>query len=89
LSSRANRSEVVVSLFLILLVTAVFFASAFGSCRERVFDDRRDPCEDQAPMECLPETIEQADSSNFVRYRYCACMTVDGMALGYIAAEER
>jgi hypothetical protein len=46
------------------------------------------PCEDQAPPECIDETIEQADSSQFARYRYCACMTDDG-AKGYLATIDR
>lgn len=46
-----------------------------------------DPCHDQLPPECIAETVEQASSSQFAHYVYCGCMTVDGTALGYVAAD--
>lgn len=46
-----------------------------------------DPCGDQAPPECIADTVEQASSSQFIHYVYCGCVTVDGIALGYVAAD--
>ena len=46
------------------------------------------PCEEQPPIECIAETIEQASSSQFEHYVYCACVTDDGLSKGYVAASK-
>lgn len=47
------------------------------------------PCEEQPPIECIADTIEQASSSQFEHYVYCACVTDDGLSKGYVAAIKR
>lgn len=47
------------------------------------------PCEEQPPIECIANTIEQASSSQFEHYVYCACVTDDGLSKGYVAAIKR
>lgn len=62
---------------------------AFAFCSSDTDRQTPRPCEDQAPVGCLQETIEQASSSQFVHYVYCGCVTDDGLALGYLAATKR
>lgn len=68
-----------------LLLVMVVVAHLLVDCSPMEWHQQT-PCEDQAPPECFEDTVEQASSSQFSRYRYCACMTDDG-AKGYIAAD--
>jgi hypothetical protein len=74
-------------LVVVALVCAVVVAHLVVDCGPGGGFRQQTPCEDQAPPECVDETIEQASVSQFVRYRYCACMTYEGLAKGYIAAD--
>ena len=66
------------------MIVGIFFAVSDDGDDEVV--DHETPCEEQAPPECLRETIEQAMDSQFVHYCYCACMTTEGLGKGYVAS---
>ena len=68
---------------MLILFTAILFRP--DGCQSSVPDD---PCRDQAPLECLANTVEQASSSQFEHYVYCACVTDDGESKGYVAADK-
>jgi hypothetical protein len=85
-ATRAFWVFVVLVMAVVMLVTWLAIRYDWGGeLRQR----EQTPCEDQAPQECVGETIEQASSSQFIHYSYCACMTDDGLAKGYIAARVR
>lgn len=83
-----HRAWVFLTLLCAFLVVVTWLALTYG-WGDGLQRRQETPCEDQAPPECIDETIEQASSSQFVRYRYCACMTTEGAAKGYIAADTR
>jgi hypothetical protein len=64
----------------------VVVAAKSAGCQDGTQQAPPLPCEDQAPRECLVDTVEQATSSQFENYVYCACMTDDGQSRGYVAA---
>jgi hypothetical protein len=85
-SLRAIAFAVVTILVLALFVAILFQPEGCDQWRRPALDS---PCEDQAPSECLVDTIEQASSSQFEHYVYCACVTVEGLSKGYVAASKR
>jgi hypothetical protein len=81
---RRTRLFLGIVIILILLgIVAVLLVLA-GDGNDEVVDHET-PCEEQAPPDCLRETIEQAVDSQFVHYCYCACMTTEGLSKGYVA----
>lgn len=79
-------------MFAVLLIVIVVIVTWFAVRHDWGDEMRRQqeiPCEEQAPSECIGETIEQATESQFIYYVYCACMTDEGFAKGYIAARPR
>jgi hypothetical protein len=80
-----SRAGVVALATCAILVTGLFLAilAQPDGCQSEAPGT---PCEDQAPPECLVKTIEQATSSQFEHYVYCACVTVEGLSKGYVAA---
>lgn len=83
-----SRAGVVALATCAILVTGLFLAilAQPDGCQSEAPGT---PCEDQAPPECLAKTIEQATSSQFEHYVYCACVTVEGLSKGYVAASKR
>lgn len=74
--------------FLIIVLLCMIFivmAARSSGCQDGVQQTPDPPCREQAPLECLVDTVEQASDSQFDHYVYCACMTDDGSAKGYIA----
>lgn len=83
---RRTRWFLGIVIILVLLGVVAAFLVLAGDGNDEVVDHET-PCEEQAPPECLRETIEQAVDSQFRNYVYCACMTEDGLAKGYVAGQ--
>ena len=91
-SERTNHGVAVATATCAILVIGLFLAilaQPDGCQSDAPTDAPTSPCEDQAPPECLVKTIEQATSSQFEHYVYCACVTVEGLSKGYVAASQR
>lgn len=89
-SPAADRLDVAVVVMLAMFVVILFVTILVQpeSCGPQA-PVPTSPCEDQSPPECLVKTIEQASSSQFEHYVYCACVTVEGLSKGYVATSKR
>lgn len=81
--------SVVLSAFIgALVILLVVYSLKSGTSVERDVVQLSD-CVQRAPDNCQVPTIETSHQRGFVGYYYCACITRDGRAVGYIAANSR
>lgn len=81
-------------IFFVVLGVLVLFAVGivYVACHSSEPEVPRRPCREQAPPECLVDTVERGWTNGinrqFDHYFYCACLTADGTTKGYLAADE-
>jgi len=86
---RSEKPFLIIFFSIIVVLVAVLAGRAYLYSEPEV---PRVPCRDQAPPECLMDTVElgwtNGISRQFEHYFYCACLTADGTTKGYMAADE-
>jgi len=76
----------VLGMFAVLVLMEVSRCSGEAGELEPEPEPPTSPCVDQADAECVLATVETSSYQNFRSYIYCACVTTDGKAKGFVAA---